>query len=391
MDKIVEVLRGLMTQVKAEPGRRTGEDRRRQEETAAALDAEAERKSGEAVALRRAETERKSQEAEAERKRSEAVALRRAETERKRQEAEAERKRGEAVALQRAEAERQSQVADAKRRQEEARKGLEEAQLRRQAEETRGREETEAKQADDQERRGQFHAELGTGSLVGGTPSSEVEVERFSRTAPEYWLRRVAVERRLNPGDQPLVLISFASEDQKWVDDLRTFIDPKIDFLRAEDGQPYHLWNFSDVRRGTAPGDEFPEIVAEKMWRCRASILLFSSHYFRSQYCRSIELPFLLWRRDHHKLMCLPVRIGTLPYDRIRVPNYECESRFVYLKELIDDRQAAANFAASRYRDWSLRQLREEGKESEIEDRFAGIAHHIAEFLKSSFSATEIG
>ena len=213
---------------------------------------------------------------------------------------------------------------------------------------------------------------------------------RLLRNTPEYWLNRVAVERKLAPGDQPLVLISFASADQKWVDDLRAFLDPKVELLR-DNGHPYSLWNYSDAKRGTAPGDEFPEIVAEKMWRCRVAILLFSANYFKSDYCKVIELPFLLWRRDHHGLMCLPIKLGTLPFDRVQVPEYQCDARFVHLNELIDDRQAKDNFASSRYRDWTLRQLREEGKESEIEDRFAGIARHVEAFLKTRFSAMEVG
>ena len=213
---------------------------------------------------------------------------------------------------------------------------------------------------------------------------------QLDRKTPEYWLNRVAVDRKLTPGDQPLVLISFASADQKWVDDLRAFLDPKIELLR-DNGHPYSLWNYSDAKRGTAPGDEFPEIVAEKMWRCRVAILLFSSSYFRSDYCKLIELPFLLWRRDHHGLMCLPIKLGTLPFDKVQVPEYQCDTRFVHLNELIDDRQAKDNFASSRHRDLTLRQLREQGIESEIEDRFAGIARHVEAFLKTRFSAVELG
>ena len=213
---------------------------------------------------------------------------------------------------------------------------------------------------------------------------------QLGRSTPEYWLHRVAVERKLTPSDQPLVLISFASADQKWVDDLRAFLDPKIELLR-DNGHPYTLWNYSDAKRGTVPGDEFPEIVAEKMWRCRVAILLFSANYFKSDYCRVIELPFLLWRRDHHGLMCLPIKLGTLPFDRVQVPKYQCDARFVHLNELIDDRQAKDNFASSQYRDLTLRRLREMGIETEIEDRFAGIARHVEAFLKTGFSAIEIG
>ena len=152
---------------------------------------------------------------------------------------------------------------------------------------------------------------------------------QLDRASPEYWLHRVDVERKLRPGDQPLVLISFASDDQRWVDDLRDYLDAKMDLLRDKDGQPYQLWNYSDVRHGTKVGDEFPEIVAEKMWRCQAAILVFSRAYFRSDYCRQIELPFLLWRREHHNLMCLPIKIGTPSYDIVLIPNYRNDLRYL--------------------------------------------------------------
>jgi hypothetical protein len=211
-----------------------------------------------------------------------------------------------------------------------------------------------------------------------------------SRQSPEYWINRVAKERSLRPADQPLILISFSSQDQKWVDDLRAFLDPRLEFLQDTDGQPYQLWNFSDAKRGTSPGDEFPEIVAEKMWRCRAALLVLSSSYFKSNYCRSIELPFLMWRRENHKLMCLPLKLGTLPIDRVKLPTYDGTPRHVVISELIDDRQAAPNFATSRHRDLNLKQLREDGFESEIENRFEGIARRVADYLKQSFAANEV-
>jgi hypothetical protein len=212
---------------------------------------------------------------------------------------------------------------------------------------------------------------------------------QFSRSSPEYWLSRVAKERKLSFGDQPLILISFASDDQKWVEDLKAFLDPRLEFLQDPGGQPYQLWNFTDAKRGTAPGDEFPEIVAEKMWRCRAALIILSSSYFKSQYCRMIELPFLMWRRDCHGLMCVPLKLGTLPVDKVRLPTYEGTARHVVIGDLIDDRQAAPNFAHSRYRDLSLKQLREEKIESEIENRFEGIARRVIEYLKEKFAATE--
>lgn len=97
-----------------------------------------------------------------------------------------------------------------------------------------------------------------------------------NRTSPEYWLSRADKERKLVPSDQPVVLVSFAGEDQAWIDELHAFIEPKLLELQDTNGRPYELWSFSDAKRGTNPGDEFPEVVAEKMWRCQAAILLLS-------------------------------------------------------------------------------------------------------------------
>jgi hypothetical protein len=209
------------------------------------------------------------------------------------------------------------------------------------------------------------------------------------RSTPEHWLRRVEMERGLSPGDEPVVLVSFASEDFAWVEELHAFLEPKLSDLRDATGRPYELWNFSDAKRGTSPGDEFPEIVAEKMWQCRAAIVLLSRDYFKSQYCRNIELPFLIWRWEHHNLPCLPVKLGTIPINKVRVTLHKGPSRTVLLDEIIDDRQAAIDFAGSPHRDLNLKQLKEAGLEAEIEKRFDGLGHRVVAVLKTRFAAQD--
>ena len=183
--------------------------------------------------------------------------------------------------------------------------------------------------------------------------------------------------------------MSFASEDQTWIDELQLFLEPRIGELRDPDGRSYQLWNFSDAKRGTAPGDEFPEIVAEKMWRCRAAVIVLSRDYVRSQYCRYIELPFLMWRWEHHNLMCLPMKVGTVPIDKIKVPPYEGSSRSVILDDIIDERQAAASFATSQYRDRNLKELKEAKLEAEIEKRLDGVGRRVVEFLRRRYGARD--
>jgi hypothetical protein len=211
----------------------------------------------------------------------------------------------------------------------------------------------------------------------------------LSRTQPEYWLHRVENERHLQAGDEPIVLISFASEDQLWIDELHAFIEPRLADLLDGDGRPYQLWNFSDAKRGTTPGDEFPEIVAEKMWRCRAAVIVLSRDYTSSKYCRNIELPFLMWRWEHHKLMCLPIKVGTVPIDKVRVPAYMGPARRVILDEIIDDRQAPEHFSASPHRDLNLKELKEVKLEAEIEKRFDGVGRRIIAYLKQRYAARD--
>jgi len=224
---------------------------------------------------------------------------------------------------------------------------------------------------------------------VAAPPKDVTPARSYPRMSPEYWLHRAAHERKLAPGSDPLVLISYASEDQQWINELRAFLDLSLELLRDPDGRPYQLWSYSDTRRGTSPGDEFPEVVAEKMWRCRAALLVLSTDYFQSKFCRQIELPFLLWRREHHGLMCMPVRLGTLPVNRVRLPEYEGASRTVIFDEMIDDRQAAVEFASSPHRELSLLQLMERNIRSERDDRYQGIALRIADFLKRQHAAVD--
>ncbi len=209
------------------------------------------------------------------------------------------------------------------------------------------------------------------------------------RTTPEYWMHHVDVDRHFAPGDAPLIMVSYANEDLEWVNDLQAFIDPKLEHLRDPDGQPYRLWQFSDAQAGTALGDEFPSIIAEKMWRCRVAIVVLSKAYFTSRFCRQIELPLLMWRRKHHGLFCIPLRLGALPADRVRLPAYSEPTSFVFIDEIVDDRQAPAEFAASPHRDLNLKQLREKGLELEIESRFDGIAHLIVDFLRKQYAAVQ--
>jgi hypothetical protein len=294
------------------------------------------------------------------------------------------------------ETERRRQEAETKRREDEARQEAAEAQARQLVEQEQRRHPAAAEQRREEEIRerekaARREARADHQNQRPGDVAVEKHAAEHDRRRPEYWLDRVVNVRRLKPGDEPMVFVSYASPDHTWISDLHKFLKPTIAELNDADGRPYYLWNFSDINRGTVPGDEFPEIVAERMWRCRAAIIILSADYVASQYCKNIELPFLMWRWEHHKLMRLPLKIGTVPVKGVRIPSFQGSPRRIVLDEIIDDRQAASDFATSRYRDYNFKELKE-GKikiESEIEKRLNGISHRVAEFLKTRYGARE--
>ena len=87
---------------------------------------------------------------------------------------------------------------------------------------------------------------------------------------------------------------------------------------------------------------------------------------------------------------CFPVKIGTIPTGKARVPSYQGAGRTVALEEIIDDRQAPADFARSPHKDLNLKQLKEAGLEAEIEKRFDGLGNRLVDILKEKFNADEL-
>lgn len=71
----------------------------------------------------------------------------------------------------------------------------------------------------------------------------------------------------------------------------------------------------------------------------------------------------------------MPLRLGALPADRVRLPAYTEPSRHVFIDGMVDDRQASADFATSPYRELSL--------------RFDGIARLIVDFLRKRYPLAE--
>lgn len=152
-------------------------------------------------------------------------------------------------------------------------------------------------------------------------------------------LRFAAEESGWKEGDQPVVMVSYASADRGVVDLLRTNLDPALNGIDGG-GHPYSAWDFAGRDEGTTLGGHFPSEIAEKMWRCRAAVVVWSQDYVRSEYCFKFELPFLLWRFVNTDLRFFLIRVNRSAVDKnpICTPAYRGGPIDVPLLEVTDDR-----------------------------------------------------
>lgn len=155
----------------------------------------------------------------------------------------------------------------------------------------------------------------------------------------EDLLRHAADASGWVEGDEPLVMISYASRDTAVVELLRTNLDPALSMIDGG-GRPYYAWDFEAPDQGTAPGGHFPTELAEKMWRCRAAFIIWSQDYANSFYCRHVELPFLLWRLQNSGLLVFLIHVNETTIDEspLWTPAFRCESRSYELTKITDDR-----------------------------------------------------
>lgn len=93
------------------------------------------------------------------------------------------------------------------------------------------------------------------------------------------------------------VFVSYAHEDQPFLDHLLTFLKP----LEMQD--QVCAWSDREIRSGS----EWPGEIENSIGNARAAILLVSEHFLASEFIRNSEIPRLLHRRDNNRLIILPV------------------------------------------------------------------------------------
>lgn len=152
-------------------------------------------------------------------------------------------------------------------------------------------------------------------------------------------LRFAAEESGWSEGDEPVVMISYASPDREVVDLLRTNLDRALEGIDGG-GRPYSAWDYEARDEGTTLGGHFPSEIAEKMWRCRAAVVVWSQDYVRSDYCFKFELPFLLWRFQQSRLRFFLIRVNPSSVDKepVFTPGFRDAPVAVRLLEITDDR-----------------------------------------------------
>ncbi|MCA3555334.1 MAG: toll/interleukin-1 receptor domain-containing protein, partial [Aestuariivirga sp.] len=212
--------------------------------------------------------------------------------------------------------------------------------------------------------------------MVNDTPFSSIS----SATTAAEWLDRCDKHEEWVSGGSPMVMISYSHGDRVWVDHAQNFIGDVFrhgDLLCSETGEPYKLWDFAGKGTGTRLGQHFPTEVAQKMWECRAAIIIFSQSYVNSPFCRDIELPFLLWRRRHHGTPLFILRVSDTTRDRRawRVPGGEP----MLLEDLVDDRNPALGGAGGAAAGLTLDQL----NPPQLTQRFVAVAKGIEEQVKA--------
>jgi ankyrin repeat protein len=114
-----------------------------------------------------------------------------------------------------------------------------------------------------------------------------------------------------DPGTDPVIFISSAYKDEKWLDRISSIFDDKLrHLLCAQSGKRYVCDHFAHPQTGTRAGTLIPEEIAARMWNCRGALLILSLNFFDSPWCRDVEAPCLVWRRQTQDMPLFVVRLG---------------------------------------------------------------------------------
>lgn len=196
------------------------------------------------------------------------------------------------------------------------------------------------------------------------------------------WLRYCASTSDWSQGDEPNVMISYSVEDSYYKDQLRMHLAPALAKIRDNKlSRSFEIWDFARRGSGVHIGQHFPTEVAERMWRCRAAVIVLSPNYINSDYCFNIELPFLLWRGRQNLIDLFLFRLNSTSLDSapIELPKVPPVSGQILLSQMVDDRNPSLHDGTyGRDHEALFKQLHEE-RPAKAEERLARFSKGIAD------------
>jgi hypothetical protein len=210
-----------------------------------------------------------------------------------------------------------------------------------------------------------------------------IEMNALDCKTAADWLAYCASRREWSQCDEPTVMISYNGNDSGYKDQLRKHLVPALSVIKdAKLGRSFELWDFAK-RGGVHIGQHFPTEVAEKMWRCRAAVVVLSPEYIDSEYCFEIELPFLLWRWQQKQIDLFLFRLNSTVFDnrRIGLPKFGGAEGHVLLSQLVDDRNPSLHLRHDPNNETLFKQLYED-KPAKAEERLTRFSQGISESVE---------
>jgi hypothetical protein len=211
-------------------------------------------------------------------------------------------------------------------------------------------------------------------------------VDRLNCRTVADWLAFCAENTEWHAGEEPVVMISYAREDAGHLQKLRKHLDIALRRVPAEGAEQGHFtaWDYALHAHGTSLGGHFPSEIAERMWRSRAAIVIFSPDYVASAYCIDIELPFLLWRMVNQgtRLFILRLNKTVIDDDAFMIPTLGGGLREIYLREIVDDRNPSLSERHDFSNEMMLKALDREYPER-AEERLATYVRSMCDLLRA--------
>jgi hypothetical protein len=164
-------------------------------------------------------------------------------------------------------------------------------------------------------------------------------------------------------------------------DDLLRLFRENIDGTLLRNGYD-RAWHFSAERKTK---NLWMENVGEAFRDCAAAVVFLSPSFMASDFCRDLELPYLLWKWGARKdFMLKLVKLTDFPDPPLIWPDFDLDPRLTSLKQLYDDRHEEYSPAEREksYDRATIKALMNAHQDGIVDRRFTQISSDIVDHLK---------